>query len=149
MGGSDEFQLHTIILFTDDENVAQHIEESMSAFSLNHDLRVCQSVVDLTEPSLLQSLEQIDLFLIAYLGDDEQARQTLMDLQTVRRWKVVPTIVFLLPEQEEMAHLFYSLGANSVLPYPLHFDQLSKIVSIMDTYWFEIVALPSETKQRS
>ncbi|OZG74884.1 hypothetical protein BTA51_00290 [Hahella sp. CCB-MM4] len=144
----DEFQSHTIILFTDDENVAQHVEESMAAFSLNHDLRVCQSVMNLAEPSTMKALRQIDLFLIAYLGDDEQARQTLIDLQSVRRWKVVPTIVFLLPEQIELAHLFYSLGANSVLPYPLHFEQLSTMVSIMDTYWFDIVSLPSDTKSK-
>ncbi|WP_020410720.1 hypothetical protein [Hahella ganghwensis] len=149
MTDSDEFQSRTLVLFADDADVARHIDEAFSVFGINHDFRVCRSVTDLTAPEASQQLPQrIDLFLIAYLGDAERARQTLDDLQSVRRWKIVPTIVFFSPDHMAAAHLFYSCGANSVLPCAIHFEQLCKVVSVMDNYWFDIVSLPSDAESK-
>ncbi len=141
------FVPRTILLLSDDRSVVDHIESALATYCLTHHIQWQVDVRSFQQSltgSQLQpaSAAQVDLFLIAYVEDEAKTRQTLIDLRHLKRWKLVPTVIFWGQDNPAYTRLFYHLGANSVLKYPLRFDALQQLISTMDAYWFDAVTLP-------
>lgn len=142
------FVPRTILLLSDDKTVVEHFESALASFCLTHHIE-CHRDIESFQQSLIGSTLQpasagrIDLLLIAYVDDETKTREVLEDLRHLRRWKLVPSVVFLTQEDPVFTRMLYYLGANSVLKYPLRFDALRQLISTMDAYWFDAVTLPN------
>lgn len=137
----------TILLLSDDDAVVEHIESALASFCLTHHIE-CHRDIQGYRQSLVGSILQpasaahVDLFLIAYVDDEEKTRETLTDLRHLGRWKRIPSVIFLAREDPAFVRTLYHLGANSVLKFPLRFEALQQLISTMDAYWFNAVTLP-------
>jgi CheY-like chemotaxis protein len=54
----------------------------------------------------------------------------------------IPVVILTTSKAEEDVLRSYDLGANSFVSKPVTFDGLVDVVRTLDTYWFQLVALP-------
>lgn len=146
-GEEPPYRMRKLLLFSDSGDIARQIEQSLAGYGLSHDIRWIGSIdefhsASLSFPGVAPRWPDVDLCLIAYVNDAQRTRQTLLELRQLVRWKLVPVVVFVPPEEAGLAQVLYHLGANSVLPYPLSFESLKALLQTMDRYWFEVVSLP-------
>ncbi|MEP4544571.1 MAG: hypothetical protein ABJ000_00225 [Saccharospirillum sp.] len=146
------FMPRTILLLSDDETVAHHIESALASFCLTHHIEYHENFHSFHQSLIGSSLQsastvQVDLILIAYVDDEEKTHETLSDLRLLPRWKLVPSVIFLSREDPSFTRMLYHLGANTVLKYPLRFDALQQLISTMDAYWFNTVTLPDSDEE--
>ncbi len=141
-------KIRTLMLLADNQVLARQLEQALAVYHLSHNLKWFKDLADyrnqvLTHPEC-QDSDEVDLMLLAYPGDAERTYSEIQEIRHISRWRLVPMVVFLEHHQMPAAKLCYKFGANSVLSYPLGFDAIRQIVSIMDKYWFNIVELPSD-----
>lgn len=60
----------------------------------------------------------------------------------------IPVVVFTTSKSEEDIVRTYGLGVSSFIAKPVTFDSLVSTVRIVSHYWFEIVSLPPECRDR-
>ena len=58
------------------------------------------------------------------------------------RW--IPVVILTTSRQKQDISLSYDLGVNSYITKPTSFGALVETMSILERYWFEVVALPDE-----
>lgn len=141
------FRHRHLLLLTEDVTLAQHIEQALAGYQLNHHLHTFADFDQYQTAALgpgieAQPMARIDLCLIAYLGDSERCRRTLEELRLLPRWRSVPLVVLMENVNATQSRLLYQYGANSVLRFPLRFDDLRELICTMDSYWFDVVTLP-------
>ena len=56
--------------------------------------------------------------------------------------KSIPVVVFTTSESEKDIRDCYQNGANSYITKPVDLEKLMDVMSMLRTYWFDIVALP-------
>lgn len=54
----------------------------------------------------------------------------------------IPVVIMSTSKADEDVARSYDLGANSFISKPVTFDGLVEVVRTLDTYWFQLVALP-------
>lgn len=54
----------------------------------------------------------------------------------------IPVVILTTSKADEDVLRSYDLGANSFVSKPVTFDGLVDVVRTLDTYWFQLVALP-------
>ncbi len=67
--------------------------------------------------------------------------ETLEKIKNNSELKNIPVIVLTTSKAEEDIINSYDLGVNSFITKPVSFEDLIKLVSIFEKYWFEIVEL--------
>ena len=72
-------------------------------------------------------------------------RTALGHIKADEKLKRIPVVILTTSKSEEDIIRTYGLGVNSFITKPVTFDNLVSTVQILAQYWFEIVALPSET----
>lgn len=137
----------TILLADDDPDDRLLVEE---AFEENHLMNILDTVEDGEE--LLDYLYQRDKFF-----DKPRPNLILLDLNMPRKsglealreikadadLRRIPVIVLTTSKAEEDILRSYDLGVNSFIVKPVTFDSLVKLVKALDSYWFQIVQLPT------
>ncbi|HQU83310.1 MAG TPA: response regulator [Pyrinomonadaceae bacterium] len=137
----------TILLADDDPDDRLLVEE---AFEENHLMNILETVEDGEE--LLDYLYQRDKFF-----DKPRPNLILLDLNMPRKsglealreikadadLRRIPVIVLTTSKAEEDILRSYDLGVNSFIVKPVTFDSLVKLVQALDSYWFQIVQLPT------
>ncbi|WP_108124191.1 hypothetical protein [Saccharospirillum mangrovi] len=141
------FRHRHLLLLTEDVALAQHIEQALAGYQLNHLLHTFTDMHQYQASALGPGVEakpmaRIDLCLIAYLGDSERCRRTVEELRLLPRWRSVPLVILMEGDNPTQRRLLYQFGANSVLRFPLRFDGLRELIRTMDNYWFDVVTLP-------
>jgi len=58
----------------------------------------------------------------------------------------IPVVVLTTSQSEEDIVRTYDLGVNSYITKPVTFDGLVNVVKVLNQYWIEIVALPSQRR---
>jgi DNA-binding response OmpR family regulator len=69
----------------------------------------------------------------------------MKDHPTLRR---VPVIVLTSSEAEEDVVKSYDEHANAYVTKPVDLDEITTIVQSIDEFWFQVVRLPEEQKQK-
>lgn len=137
----------TILLADDDADDRLLVQE---AFEENHLINILETVEDGEE--LLDYLYQRDRFFDAprpnlILLDLNMPRKS--GLEALREIKAdvdlrrIPVIVLTTSKAEEDILRSYDLGVNSFIVKPVTFDSLVTLVKALDSYWFQIVQLPT------
>jgi CheY-like chemotaxis protein len=69
-------------------------------------------------------------------------RTALSHIKANAELRRIPVVILTTSKAEEDVLRSYDLGANSFVSKPVTFDGLVDVVRTLDTYWFQLVALP-------
>jgi CheY-like chemotaxis protein len=67
--------------------------------------------------------------------------EEIKNTQAIRR---IPVVILTSSEAEEDVIKSYDRHANAYVEKPLDLDQMSKIVTAIDEFWFQVVRLPDD-----
>lgn len=71
-------------------------------------------------------------------------RTALKEIRADEKLRKIPIVVLTTSKSEEDILRTYDLGVNSFITKPVTFDGLVQVVQVLNQYWIEIVALPSQ-----
>ena len=69
-------------------------------------------------------------------------REALKVIKADKNLCDIPVVIFTTSKAEEDIYRSYQLGSNSFITKPVTFENLTKVMKTLGTYWFEIVRLP-------
>ena len=69
-------------------------------------------------------------------------REALKEIKGDAKLRHIPIVVLTTSKAEEDIFRTYDLGVNSFITKPVTFDSLVEVMTMLTTYWFEIVELP-------
>lgn len=72
----------------------------------------------------------------------KDGRMALSEIKADPDLKRIPVVILTTSKADEDIARSYDLGANSFISKPVTFDGLVEAVRTLDTYWFQLVALP-------
>lgn len=73
----------------------------------------------------------------------KDGRELLDDMQNNDKLKKIPVIVLTSSNADTDILKTYKLHANSYIVKPVNCASLTKIVSVIEQYWFSVIALPA------
>ncbi len=71
-------------------------------------------------------------------------REALKEIKSNPELRNIPIVIFTTSKAEADIYKSYQLGSNSFITKPVTFDNLIKVMATLGSYWFEIVALPTD-----
>ncbi len=89
------------------------------------------------------SMPCIDLVIVDFNMPKDDGIAVLKNLKSDPDLSSIPVVVFSGSDSKKDIQEAYRLGANSYLVKPVQFDELSKVVSLIDTFWLKSACLPS------
>ncbi len=72
----------------------------------------------------------------------KDGREALFEIKSDPAFWRTPIVIFSTSTAAIDIRRAYQLGANSFITKPSSFDRLVEIVRVVDSYWFDVVALP-------
>lgn len=78
----------------------------------------------------------------------KDGREALREIKEHPALKQIPVIVFTTSKAEEDILRSYQLGVSSFITKPVTFSRLIEVMSAIGKYWFNIVELPPERRER-
>lgn len=78
----------------------------------------------------------------------KDGREALKEIKGDTGLREIPVIVLTTSKDEEDVLKSYGLGANSYITKPVTFDGLVEVVKSLGKYWFEIVELPFDPREK-
>lgn len=72
----------------------------------------------------------------------KDGRAALAEIKADTDLRRIPVVILTTSKADEDVLRSYDLGANSFVSKPVTFDGLVDVVRTLDTYWFQLVALP-------
>jgi two-component system response regulator len=83
-----------------------------------------------------------DLLLLDLNMPKVDGRQVLQHVRADTSLRRLAVVVLTTSQHEEDIIRTYELGANSYITKPLELRQFMQVIQALETYWFQIVALP-------
>jgi len=87
-----------------------------------------------------------DLVLLDLNLPRKSGREVLADIRADERLKHIPVVVLTTSDAEQDVLKSYQIGANAYVTKPIGLGGLSKIVNLMEEFWFTIVKLPPSNR---
>ena len=73
-------------------------------------------------------------------------KEALGEIRSDPALRDIPVVVLTTSKADEDVLRSYSLGANSFIVKPVSFEGLVDVMRSIDTYWFEMVRLPTRSR---
>lgn len=86
-----------------------------------------------------------DIMLLDLNMPRMDGREVLAEIKADPRLKLLPVVVLTTSQADEDVLRAYQLQANCYVTKPVDLDQLIKVVSNIEEFWFSIVRLPKYT----
>jgi len=83
-----------------------------------------------------------DLILLDLNMPRKDGRETLEEIKSDSDLRMIPVVILTTSEAAEDIVKTYTVGANCYITKPVGLDQLQKVVSMIESFWFTIVKLP-------
>ena len=83
-----------------------------------------------------------DLVLLDLNLPRKDGRGVLVDMQKNEHLKQIPVVVLTTSDADEDILRSYKIGANAYVTKPVGLDGLTKVVNLLEEFWFTIVKLP-------
>lgn len=138
-----------ILMADDDPDDIRLTEKALEECRLKNDFRhVCdgQELLDylhrcgrFADPA---TSPRPGLILLDLNMPGKDGRSALRDIKADPDLKRIPVVILTTSKADEDIARSYDLGANSFVSKPVTFDGLVEAVRTLDTYWFQLVALP-------
>lgn len=85
-----------------------------------------------------------DLILLDRNLPKKDGREVLAEIKTDEQLRRFPIVILTTSKAEEDVIKTYNLHANCYVTKPVDLDQFVKIVKSVNSFWFEMVTLPTE-----
>lgn len=92
---------------------------------------------DERQPSSLPSLILLDLNM-----PRKDGREALREIKGTPGLRSIPIVAFTTSNQKEDIDYCYRTGANAFITKPSSFTELSEVIRILISFWFEIARVP-------
>lgn len=137
----------TILLADDDADDRLLVHE---AFEENHLMNVLETVEDgeelldyLYQRGKFHEAPRPNLILLDLNMPRKSGLEALREIKADADLRRIPVIVLTTSKAEEDILRSYDLGVNSFIVKPVTFDSLVTLIKALDSYWFQIVQLPT------
>lgn len=138
-----------IAVADDDADDRMLIEEALEESRLANPVDFCVDGIDLLEylrrEGQWESMKGVPLpglILLDLNMPRMDGRKALSELKSDPKLRRIPIVVLTTSKAEEDIVRTYDLGVNSFISKPVTFDGLAEVVTTLQHYWLEIVALP-------
>jgi len=84
-----------------------------------------------------------DLILLDLNLPRKDGRDVLSEIKADPDLRLIPVVVLTTSDAKDDVLNAYALHANSYLTKPVDFSQFTRILSVLASYWFEVVRLPT------
>jgi len=140
-----------ILVADDDADDRMLIGDAFEEAHLNNPVDFVEDGIDLLE-YLKREGKYSDLVDVALPGiilldlnmPRMDGRTALAEIRKDPILRKIPVVVLTTSQSEEDILRTYDLGVNSFITKPVTFDGLVNVVQVLNKYWIEIVALPSQ-----
>lgn len=102
-----------------------------------------EDLIGLLESEIKESNEMPYLILLDLNMPKKDGRQCLSEIKQNPLLRKIPIIVFTTSKLPEDIAKTYDLGVNSYINKPVDFKELINIFSLLSSYWFKTVQLPT------
>lgn len=87
-----------------------------------------------------------DIILLDLNMPRKNGQETLREIKSDPALRSIPVVVLTTSEAESDIARCYDLGANCYITKPISFEAFTKVVSMIEEFWFTIVKMPSKEK---
>ena len=84
-----------------------------------------------------------DLILLDLNMPRKSGREVLEEIKVDPRLKAIPVVVLTTSKAEEDILRSYHLNANCYISKPVDYDQFSRVIRSIESFWLTVVTLPS------
>jgi len=83
-----------------------------------------------------------DLILLDLNLPKKDGREVLAAIKSDAGLKTIPVVILTTSQAEEDVVRAYNLSANCYVTKPVDFEQFTRIVQLIEQFWFTVVTLP-------
>ena len=94
------------------------------------------------------SAAQPDLILLDLNLPKKDGREVLTEIRRDPHLMLIPVVVLTTSTAEQDVLKTYELHANCYIKKPVDFEQFTRVVKVIEDFWFTVVVLPSNGKVR-
>ena len=137
-----------ILLVEDNEGDIGLVEEVFEEGRINNNLSVAEdgdeAMMFLRKEGQFANATRPDLILLDLNLPGKDGREVLKEVKEDDNLKKIPIVVLTTSKAEEDILKSYDLHANSYITKPVDFDQFINVIKSIESFWLEVVKLPSE-----
>ena len=141
-------RLIEILLVEDSPGDARLVQEALKEGRLRNRLTVMEdgeaALAFLRQKDPYADAPIPDLILLDLNLPRKDGREVLAEIKSNGRLQRIPVIVLTTSQDEIDILRSYELNANCYITKPVDLDQFLQVVRTIETFWLEIVQLPSE-----
>lgn len=89
-----------------------------------------------------------DLILLDINLPKKDGKQVLEEMKNDPLLKTIPVVILTSSKAEKDILESYELHANSFITKPVTLEKFGEVASVIENFWFGIVALPPDTKNK-
>ena len=136
-----------ILLIEDNEGDIFLTTQAFSSAKVVNNLNVVrdgeEAMKYLTRSGSFANAPRPDLVLLDLNLPRRDGRQVLADMKADPELRSIPTVILTSSQAEQDVVKAYDLQANAYIVKPVDFENLGRIVSAIENFWFSVVKLPS------
>jgi len=87
-----------------------------------------------------------DIVLLDLNMPRKSGKETLQEIKADPALRAIPVVILTTSEAETDIALCYDLGANCYITKPISFEAFTKVVAMIEEFWFTIVRMPAKEK---
>ena len=137
-----------ILLVEDNEGDIGLVEEVFEEGRIHNNLSVAEdgdeAMMFLRKEGQFANATRPDLILLDLNLPGKDGREVLKEVKEDDNLKKIPVVVLTTSKAEEDILKSYDLHANSYITKPVDFDQFINVIKSIESFWLEVVKLPSE-----
>ncbi|AKB16629.1 MAG: response regulator [Methanosarcina thermophila] len=137
-----------ILLVEDSKGDVGLIEEVFEDAKIGNTLHIVEdgeeAIAFLRGEGQFSDAPRPDIILLDLNLPKKDGREVLEEVKSDDELKNIPVVILTTSKAEEDILKSYNLHANAYITKPVDFDQFIKVVKSIESFWLEIVKLPSK-----
>jgi CheY-like chemotaxis protein len=137
-----------ILLVEDNKGDVGLIEEVFEEAKIKNNLHIAEdgeeAMLYLHGKGKFSGSRRPDLILLDLNLPKKDGREVLREIKEDSKLKNIPVVILTTSNAEKDILGAYGLHANAYVTKPLDFDHFMKVVGSIESFWLEIVKLPSK-----
>jgi CheY-like chemotaxis protein len=135
-----------ILLVEDDSGDVELTKEGLQAAKMLVNLHVVddgeKALKFLKKEPPYTEAPRPDIILLDLNLPRKNGKETLREIKADRALRSIPVVILTTSEAEADIVRCYDLGANCYITKPIGFAAFTKVVSMIEEFWFSIVKMP-------
>jgi CheY-like chemotaxis protein len=137
-----------ILLVEDNKGDVGLIEEVFEEAKIRNNLYIAEdgeeAMLHLHGEGKFLGSPRPDIILLDLNLPKKDGREVLREIKEDSNLKKIPVVILTTSNAEKDILRAYDLHANAYITKPLDFDQFIKVVESIESFWLEIVKLPTK-----